>query len=190
MRFHARGQGVVDPVRTKRLLTAATHYDTSNMAGKGAKNGSNGIIYLEDELIELPVEVPIGNGATIPGIVAVYGSPWQPKFCNWAFNLDRGPACRAMWAKIPKAALDSTVSKEEPDQDLSLSATPSPSRAVDLLLTHGPPLGRGDLLHPSGSRSGYGGGPFLFVISTLLAARLSIACTAKFMLALCFQDEK
>mmetsp|Transcript_132340 Transcript_132340/g.197196 ORF Transcript_132340/g.197196 Transcript_132340/m.197196 type:complete len:389 (+) Transcript_132340:122-1288(+) len=49
----------------------------------------------------------------------VYGSPWSPVFFDWAFNLDRGAPIREMWDKIP----DTT----------------------DLLITHGPPLGRGDL---------------------------------------------
>jgi predicted phosphohydrolase len=50
--------------------------------------------------------------------VRFYGSPWQPEFCNWAFNLPRGPALAAVWAKIP--------------------------RGVDVLITHGPPEGFGD----------------------------------------------
>jgi len=44
-----------------------------------------------------------------------YGSPWQPEFCNWAFNLYRGPDLQQVWAKIP----DDT----------------------DVLITHGPPMG-------------------------------------------------
>src|SRR5262245_59487665 len=47
-----------------------------------------------------------------------YGSPWQPEFCNWAFNLPRGHALAAVWAKIP--------------------------RGLDVLITHGPPEGFGD----------------------------------------------
>ncbi|MCA9671312.1 MAG: metallophosphatase domain-containing protein [Myxococcales bacterium] len=44
-----------------------------------------------------------------------YGSPWQPWFLNWAFNLPRGPQLAARWAAIP----DDT----------------------DVLITHGPPRG-------------------------------------------------
>lgn len=58
--------------------------------------------YLQDELIE------------IEG-VKFYGSPWQPEFCNWAFNLPRGEALAAKWAMIPND--------------------------VDVLITHGPPWG-------------------------------------------------
>jgi Icc-related predicted phosphoesterase len=48
----------------------------------------------------------------------VYGSPWTPEYYNWAFNLPRGKAIRSVWSRIP-----------EP---------------TDVLITHGPPLGRGD----------------------------------------------
>jgi predicted phosphohydrolase len=54
---------------------------------------------------------------TIDG-VRFYGSPWQPAFYDWAFNLPRGPALAAVWAKIP--------------------------RGIDVLVTHGPPDGIGD----------------------------------------------
>ncbi|MDX2090328.1 MAG: metallophosphatase domain-containing protein [Kofleriaceae bacterium] len=52
--------------------------------------------------------------------VRFYGSPWQPEFNNWAFNLPRGEALAAVWRKIP--------------------------RGVDILITHGPPEGMGDQL--------------------------------------------
>ncbi len=45
----------------------------------------------------------------------IYGSPWQPEFMNWAFNLPRGPALVERWDKIPSG--------------------------LDILVTHGPPLG-------------------------------------------------
>ena len=48
-----------------------------------------------------------------------YGSPWQPWFFDWAFNLRRGSEIRAKWDLIPTA--------------------------TDVLITHGPPLGQGDL---------------------------------------------
>jgi calcineurin-like phosphoesterase family protein len=52
--------------------------------------------------------------ATVAGL-RFYGSPWQPEFLSWAFNLPRGEPLRAVWAKIPVG--------------------------VDVLLTHGPPFG-------------------------------------------------
>ena len=54
---------------------------------------------------------------TIDG-VRFYGSPWQPAFMDWAFNLPRGPELAAVWARIP--------------------------RGIDVLITHGPPDGIGD----------------------------------------------
>ncbi len=47
--------------------------------------------------------------------IKFYGSPWQPEFFDWAFNLPRGPEIAAVWAQIP--------------QD------------TDFLITHGPPEG-------------------------------------------------
>ena len=58
--------------------------------------------YLQDE------------GAEVLGL-KVWGSPWQPRFFDWAFNLDRGPDIAARWKLIP----DDT----------------------DILITHGPPAG-------------------------------------------------
>jgi len=44
----------------------------------------------------------------------IWGSPWQPFYCDWAFNLDRGPSIKEKWDLIP-------------------------SDGIDILLTHGPP---------------------------------------------------
>lgn len=46
--------------------------------------------------------------------IKFYGSPWQPEFFNWAFNLPRGQAIEEKWDMIP--------------QD------------TDILITHGPPM--------------------------------------------------
>ena len=58
-----------------------------------------------------------GGGGHGGGIV-VYGSPWSPVFYHWGFNAERGEEINKIWAQIP----DET----------------------DILVTHGPPLGRGD----------------------------------------------
>ncbi|MBS1809238.1 MAG: metallophosphoesterase [Acidobacteria bacterium] len=58
--------------------------------------------YLQDEFVML-------DG------LKIYGAPWQPRFFNWAFNVDRGPKIRRKWERIP----DDT----------------------DVLITHGPPHG-------------------------------------------------
>lgn len=31
----------------------------------------------------------------------IYGSPWQPRFYDWAFNADRGSVIRKIWERIP-----------------------------------------------------------------------------------------
>jgi len=45
----------------------------------------------------------------------IYGSPWQPWFHDWAFNLRRGEPLRKVWAQIPTE--------------------------TDIVITHGPPQG-------------------------------------------------
>ena len=64
-----------------------------------------GLIYLRDSEVML-------EG------VRIWGSPWQPRFFDWAFNLDRGEPLAAKWRLIPAG--------------------------VDVLVTHGPPAGYGD----------------------------------------------
>jgi predicted phosphodiesterase len=50
----------------------------------------------------------------------IYGSPWQPEFFNWAFNLPRhGEEMKAKWDAIPED--------------------------TDILITHGPPFGHLDI---------------------------------------------
>jgi Icc-related predicted phosphoesterase len=46
--------------------------------------------------------------------IKFYGSPWQPEFFNWAFNLPRGKALAEKWNMIP--------------------------HDTDVLITHGPPM--------------------------------------------------
>ncbi len=55
----------------------------------------------------------------------IYGSPYTPRFYDWAFNVDRDKM-RPVWDKIPQC---------------------------DILITHGPPMGIGDLT-PRGDRAG------------------------------------
>lgn len=58
------------------------------------------------------------DSGVIIGGVKFWGSPWQPEFCNWAFNLPRGRALENKWRLIPYD--------------------------TDVLITHGPPYGVGD----------------------------------------------
>lgn len=63
------------------------------------------VIYLQDNYVD------------IEGI-RIYGTPWTPKFYNWAFMKDRGVPIATEWAKIPYG--------------------------TDILISHGPPAGFGD----------------------------------------------
>lgn len=64
------------------------------------------------------VEYLCDQGTTILGIT-VWGSPWSPEFHIGAFNLPRGERCRERWKQIPAD--------------------------TDIVVTHVPPLGHGDL---------------------------------------------
>lgn len=55
----------------------------------------------------------------------IWGSPVQPRFFNWAFNRDRGPQIKRHWDMVPED--------------------------TNMLVTHGPPLGFGDLVSMRGS---------------------------------------
>ena len=59
------------------------------------------------------------SSAEISGLT-IFGSPWQPKFYDWAFNLSRGAELAEKWARIPDE--------------------------VEILITHGPPQGILDLV--------------------------------------------
>ena len=66
-----------------------------------------GITYLEDQ-------------SHIIDAIKLYGSPWQPEFYNWAFNLPRnGHKLEEKWSMIPSD--------------------------TDILITHGPPQGHLDV---------------------------------------------
>lgn len=70
---------------------------------------NNNCVYLEDE--EYILNIP-----SISKPIKIYGSPWQPLFHNWAFNLPRnGKEIQSKWNNIPND--------------------------TDILITHGPPFG-------------------------------------------------
>lgn len=74
-----------------------------------------GVEYLEDR------EMTYTN--FIDREVKIYGSPWQPEFYNWAFNLPRcGEELEKVWNAIPED--------------------------VDILVTHGPPQDHLDVSGP------------------------------------------
>lgn len=92
-----------------KLVVAGNHdwvfaHSTPQESKKLLKNG----IYLEDD------------GYEFYGL-RIWGSPWQPWFMNWAFNLPRGQKLAEVWSKIP----DDT----------------------DVLITHCPPYGILDVVY-------------------------------------------
>ena len=70
--------------------------------------------YVKSELKNYPDITYLQDNGCIRDGIYFYGSPWQPAFCNWAFNVER-LALKPFWDKIPND--------------------------VDVLITHGPPRG-------------------------------------------------
>jgi predicted phosphohydrolase len=85
-----------------KIFCAGNHDLLFEQAPASARSLITNATYLQDELIEA-----MG--------LRIYGSPWQPRFFDWAFNLDRGEPLRQKWAQIPES--------------------------IDILVTHGPPMG-------------------------------------------------
>jgi len=70
-----------------KLIVAGNHDCAFAREPGAARAMFAGASYLED------AEVAIEG-------MRFYGSPWQPAFHDWAFNLPRGAALAAVWAKI------------------------------------------------------------------------------------------
>ncbi len=88
-----------------KVVIAGNHDFAFEREAARARNLLTNATYLED-------------AETVVNGVRIWGSPWQPWFYDWAFNLQRGPEIRAKWDRIPAG--------------------------IDVLVTHGPPLGHGD----------------------------------------------
>uniref|UniRef100_A0A915AJX5 Calcineurin-like phosphoesterase domain-containing protein n=2 Tax=Parascaris univalens TaxID=6257 RepID=A0A915AJX5_PARUN len=102
--------GEAKEVALKQALSAAL----SSAKVSNPRSLLTNVIYLQDSMVEL-----FG--------IRIYGTPWQPRMDNWAFNLPRGQPLLNKWNQIPTG--------------------------VDVLITHTPPLGHGDML-TMGSRAG------------------------------------
>ena len=89
-----------------KIVIAGNHDWCFETMPEESRRHMTNAIYLQDAALE------------IEGF-KFYGSPWQPWFLDWAFNLQRGQELREKWDMIP------------PD--------------IDVLITHGPPHGIGDL---------------------------------------------
>lgn len=87
-----------------KIFVAGNHdwlYETNNRFAR-LITANFKVIYLQDSFVE------------IEGL-KIYGSPWQPRFYDWAFNLMRGAELAEKWELIPGD--------------------------TDILITHGPPNG-------------------------------------------------
>lgn len=87
-----------------KIFVAGNHdwlYETNNLFARRLTADFK-IEYLQDSF------VVVEN-------LKIYGSPWQPRFYDWAFNLNRGAELSEKWKLIPDD--------------------------VEILITHGPPHG-------------------------------------------------
>ncbi len=88
---------------SRKIFVAGNHdrlFETDNDRARALLDDS--IDYLQDSFVVI-------------GGMKIYGSPWQPRFFDWAFNLQRGAEMAAKWRLIPDD--------------------------VEILITHGPPNG-------------------------------------------------
>jgi len=88
-----------------KLIIAGNHDFALERSPAEAVPLLHGLTYLLDEEV------------TVEGL-RIWGSPWQPWFFDWAFNLQRGADIDRKWQLIPSG--------------------------LDILVTHGPPEGFGD----------------------------------------------
>lgn len=97
-----------------KVLIAGNHDRLFETQPSLARSLITNATYLED------------SWTVVEGLV-IFGSPWQPEFNNWAFNLPRGEKLAEKWANIPENA--------------------------DIVITHGPPSRFGDTC-PDGFKAG------------------------------------
>lgn len=150
---------IVAPEKGRQAITALVEKTKEAAASSASSVGQ--FHFLEDA----SCEIPINGGDTNKGDTThngdasslhVYGSPWSPEFCGWAYNVPRGQASWDTWAKIPGPAASEAAAEEAAASEAAselASTSSSSSSACDILVTHGPPLGRGDLCH-DGNRAG------------------------------------
>ena len=96
-----------------KIFIAGNHdfgFQHDNQKLLGLLTGYKTIDYLEDELMMV--------GEDYENMIKIWGTPWQPEFHNWAFNLPRSEKLKEKWGMIPMN--------------------------TDILITHGPPLGKLD----------------------------------------------
>ena len=106
-----------------KVFIAGNHdfgFENDNEKVKGLLTGYKTIDYLEDDLLMV--------GEDYDTMIKIWGTPWQPEFHNWAFNLPRGEKLKEKWDMIPLN--------------------------TDILITHGPPFGKLDYVPYDGVNVG------------------------------------
>jgi Icc-related predicted phosphoesterase len=105
------------------IFIAGNHdrrFETDSLDIKNILDGFPTITYLEDDWVIVGDSDPYDPNTKT---AKIYGSPWQPEFYNWAFNLPRnGWELEQKWKDIPED--------------------------TDILITHGPPQGHLDASGP------------------------------------------
>lgn len=96
------GQWLATLPHAHKVVVAGNHDFLFEREPERARELLGDVVYLQD------------SGAELAGL-SFWGSPWQPWFHDWAFNLQRGPELAAVWARVPAG--------------------------VDVLITHSPPMG-------------------------------------------------
>jgi len=111
-----------------KIMIAGNHdfffdhaWNPATQFGYNRHAGKNGTpTEIQELLAQYPNIIYLNDsGTTIDGI-KIWGSPITPWFHDWAFNRERGPDIKQHWDLIP---LD-----------------------TDILITHGPPYGIGDIV--------------------------------------------
>lgn len=106
-----------------KVFIAGNHdfgFQDENEKLRGLLTGYKTIDYLEDELMMV--------GEDYDNMIKIWGTPWQPEFHNWAYNLPRGEKLKEKWDMIPMN--------------------------TDILITHGPPFGKLDYVPYDGVNVG------------------------------------
>ena len=106
-----------------KVFIAGNHdlgFENDNEKVKGLLTGYKTIEYLQDDLLMV--------GDDYDKMVKIWGTPWQPEFHNWAYNLPRGEKLKEKWDMIPTN--------------------------TDILITHGPPFGKLDYVPYDGVNVG------------------------------------
>lgn len=111
-----------------KVIVAGNH-DVSLDLDRCAARGTSGESIKRDfiETVRASRGVYLEDSAAQVCGLRFWGSPWQPAYGDWAFNLGRGEPCLSKWQLIPDDC--------------------------DVLVTHGPPFGRGDMCS-RGQRAG------------------------------------